>query len=130
MSLARMLNIDSDAIECDLAETYHIYDMRELPPKRVALFCVGLRDDSRIKMKLAHVKAPLDTLILSNIADKLSIEIWQKRGAKKDDKPDLIMPNMIEKEYFNLEDNKDIVCFTDGKEFEKVRKMIIAGEVT
>ena len=129
MSLARMLNIDSDAIECDLAETYHIYDMRELPPKRVALFCVGLRDDSRIKMKLAHVKAPLDTLILSNIADKLSIEMWQKRGAKKEDKPDLLLPNMIERHFFDLEDKKDIVCFTDGKEFEKARKMIVAGEV-
>ena len=36
---------------------------------------------------------------------------------------------IYEKEFFNLEDNKDIVCFTDGKEFEKARKMIVAGEV-
>ena len=39
-----MLNTDSDALECDLAETYHIYNYKELPLKKVALFSVGLRE--------------------------------------------------------------------------------------
>jgi len=46
-----MIKLDENALICDFAETYHIYDYRQLPPTRVAVFACGLRDDSRIKMK-------------------------------------------------------------------------------
>lgn len=51
--LAHMINIDEDALMCDLAETYHIYNYRSLPCKMVATFSCGLRNSSRIKMKMA-----------------------------------------------------------------------------
>ena len=48
-----MIRFDEDALICDLAETYHIYDYRSLPVKLVATLSAGLRDDSRIKLKAA-----------------------------------------------------------------------------
>ena len=50
-----MIRLDRDALICDLAETYHIYDMRSLPLQTVATLSAGLRDDSRIKMKAGGV---------------------------------------------------------------------------
>ena len=66
-----MINFDEDALICDLAETYHIYDYRSLPVKLVATLSAGLRENSRIKMSAAGVKAPYDTLLLATIADRV-----------------------------------------------------------
>lgn len=46
-----MINTDESAVICDLAETYSIFDYKSLPVLTVATFCVGLRENSRIKMK-------------------------------------------------------------------------------
>lgn len=46
-----MIQTDEDALICDLAETYQIYDYRQLPAYQVAVFSYGLRDDSRIKVR-------------------------------------------------------------------------------
>ena len=40
-----MIKTDEDALICDLAETYRIYDYRQLPAYQVAVFSFGLRDD-------------------------------------------------------------------------------------
>ena len=66
-----MINIDEDALICDLAETYQIFDYRSLPLRLVATLSAGLRDDSRIKLRLAEMPVSLDTLILASIADNL-----------------------------------------------------------
>ena len=68
-----MMALDEDALICDLAETYHIYDYRSLPLKTVATLSAGLRDDSRIKLKAADTSVGLDTVILAAIADNLTM---------------------------------------------------------
>ena len=68
-----MIRFDEDALICDLAETYHIYDYRSLPVKLVATLSAGLRDDSRIKLKAADTSVGLDTVILAAIADNLTM---------------------------------------------------------
>lgn len=50
-----MLSTDRDALMCDMAETYHVYDMRALPVKTVATLACGLREDARIKLKMAGI---------------------------------------------------------------------------
>ena len=105
-----MLNTDSDALECDLAETYHIYNYKELPLKKVALFSVGLREESRIKMKILNIKYPFKTILMSDIADKLAMLLWIYQGAKKNEKPDLILPKLFDVEMSKFND-KDIVSF-------------------
>lgn len=71
-----MLETDRDALLCDLAETYHIYDLRALPLRTVALLAYGLRDDSRIKMKLSGAIATQNQLLLALLYDRLSILQW------------------------------------------------------
>ncbi len=41
-----MISRDEDALICDLAETYQIYNYKSLPARLVATLSVGLRDDS------------------------------------------------------------------------------------
>ena len=68
-----MIELDEDALICDLAETYHIFDYRSLPVKLAATLSAGLRDDSRIKLKAAESAVGLETIILAVIADNLTL---------------------------------------------------------
>lgn len=66
-----MLNLDEDALICDLAETYSIYDYRSLPLSLVATLSAGLRENSRIIMKMCGIPATQETLMLAGIADRI-----------------------------------------------------------
>ena len=71
-----MISVDENALICDLAETYHIYDYRSLPVKLVATLAAGLREDARIKLKMAGTTASRGTIILGTIADRLGLLIY------------------------------------------------------
>ena len=73
-----MVATDEDALICDLAETYQIYDYRRLPLKMVSVFSFGLRENSRIKMKMNDIEVPFETMLLAGIQDKLNVLIWQQ----------------------------------------------------
>ena len=82
-----MIALDEDALICDLAETYQVYDYRSLPLKLVATLSAGLRDNSRIKLLMAGAPAPLDSILLASIADRIEIFRYSfsdnaKRGQK------------------------------------------------
>ena len=115
-----MIKIDENALICDLAETYHIYDYRQLPPATVAIFAIGLKDDSRIKMKLSNSKVPPNIMLLAGIIDRLNILIWQNTedGRKGRNKPKPILNDLYEKE-------SEISAFVSGKEFEAERQRLI-----
>ena len=66
-----MIHEDEDALICDFAETYQIYDYRSLPVKMAATLAAGLRDDSRIA-KTTEAKASTTNTILAIIADHLA----------------------------------------------------------
>ncbi len=88
MTLASMINIDEDALICDLAETYHIYDYRSLPVKLVATLSAGLRDDARIRLVESGAPARHNTLLLAMIVDaverfRYSFSEDAKTGANK-----------------------------------------------
>lgn len=68
-----MIELDEDALICDLAETYHILDYRSLPVKLVATLSAGLRDDSRIKLHAADSSVSLETIIMATISDNLTM---------------------------------------------------------
>ena len=120
-----MIAEDEDALICDLAETYKIYDYRQLPPTRAAVFAVGLKDDSRIKLKLSGKKTSLDTLISAGILDRLSLLLWFKTedGHKRVNRPTMLMDSLAPRK---LKDS-DVIVFNSGEDFEKTRDMIIGG---
>jgi hypothetical protein len=75
MTLAGMYRFDREALICDMAETYHIYDLRALPLRTVATLAVGLRENSRIKTKINGYKLPIDYVFSAMIVDRLSL-LW------------------------------------------------------
>ena len=68
-----MLSVDRDALLCDLAETYHIFDLRALPVVTLAALSFGLRDDSRIKMKMAGMVYVSPVILQAEIVDNLAL---------------------------------------------------------
>lgn len=73
-----MIALDEDALICDMAETYHIYNMEQLPVEYVAILANGLRDNSRIKMKAAGLRVDVMTLLLAHVADNTAINVYAK----------------------------------------------------
>lgn len=121
-----MIKIDEDALICDLAETYQIYDYKQLPPTRIAVFSCGLRDDSRIKMKLSDQFVSIDTLLLSRISDSLSMLVWfqTEDGQKGKNRPTPLV-DLFTKDTGNQEKENDVVVFNSGKDFAEVRQKLI-----
>ena len=120
-----MIHTDRNALICDLAETYGIYDMGSLPARTVAILASGLRDNSRIKMKLTGMKVDSDLLLLAYAVDRLGILIWQqtKDGQRGRNQPESIAEKI-------LRDDSDRAvrrghAFNSGEEFEKARERIL-----
>lgn len=101
--------VDEVSLICDFAETYHIYDYRSLSVEMAAALFVGLRADSRIKMKLSGLKYDIRTLLLAGILDVVSgLASWK-------DRPKSILKTMLGET--EEEDNSD--AFDTPEEFWK-----------
>ena len=118
-----MLSTDEDALICDLAETYHIYDYRSLPISRVATFACGLRDDSRIKIKMSGINISMDQLLNAAILDDLNLLEWMLGGGKKSSRPSRVVEKLTKAE----SDNSDVQGFVSPEDFEKAMAAIIEG---
>lgn len=112
-----MINLDEDSLICDFAETYHILDYKALPLKLVGVLAVGLRDNSRIKMKMAETKVPTETLIGAIIADRLGVISWQISGDETKNPPKSICQTFF--------DNDNNSGFSTVDEFEEYRKRLL-----
>lgn len=115
---------DRDAWICDLAETYGIFDYRALPAELLATLSVGLREDSRIKLKLNRMKVSNDTMLRMLTVDCLRMLVWMntKDGAENINRPKSLISELFEGPKSDLE------AFDSGEDFETRRRNII-GEV-
>ncbi|MCY7159102.1 DUF5361 domain-containing protein [Streptococcus mitis] len=122
-----MINLDEDALVCDLAETYQIYDYKQLPLNQVAVFAYGLRDDSRIKQIMSDQIVSLEITLLANIVDRLSISLWlqTKDGQKGVNRPTSIA-ELLKKNHKEESDERDYLVFDSGEDFENYRKALLA----
>ena len=110
-----MLETDEDALVCDLAEAYGIYDYESLPLQTVATLSVGLRGESRIKMKMTGSDLTRTDLILTVIADYLALILWSrtKDGHKGRNKPKSI------REMFGKKKESEVVGFDSPEDFQR-----------
>ena len=122
-----MISIDEDALVCDLAETYQIYDYKQLPLNQVAVLAYGLRDDSRIKQIMSDQIVPLETTLLASIVDRLSLSLWlqTKDGQKGVNRPASIADQLIKRDK-SENDDKDYLVFESGEDFENYRRSLLA----
>lgn len=119
-----MIKTDEDALVSDLAETYRIYDYKQLPLSKVAVFAVQLKDDSRIKMKLSNLKVPLETLLLAGVVDNLTILNWRLTGGQKGKKQPTLMLDILSP---SKAQDSDTIVFSSGEEFEQMKQEIIGN---
>ena len=118
-----MIKLDEDALICDLAEVYNIFDYKQLPAYRVAVFSLGLSDSSRIKLKLTDRTVDFETMLLAGIFDKVSMLFWSKtKDAEKNKNRPTSVVEMLNGKQTNT---KEVVSFESGKEFEAERQRII-----
>ncbi len=121
-----MIRKDEDALICDLAETYRIYDYRQLPLLQVAVFAYGLRDDSRIKKIISNQTASLDTLLFASMVDRLSLSLWlqTKDGQKGVNRPKSIVDQLTKPDK-EERDEREYLVFESGEDFENYRKKLL-----
>lgn len=120
-----MINTDEDALICDLAETYQIYDYKSLPCKLAATFSCGLRDDSRIKMKFAGMEITMKEMMLAAIADNTRLIAWlnSEDGANGNNRPKSLLGSLLK-----TEGGSEIVSFGTGKDFDEAWKKMSGKE--
>lgn len=121
-----MISADEDALICDFAEVYRVYDYKSLPLKTAAAFFMGLKQDSRCKMAAAGQKFTLTEMLAVMIYDKLA---WLKWAKTKDGANGRNMPQPLAAKLFaENKDKNDIEGFYTAEDFEKERRKLLGGE--
>lgn len=118
-----MLTTDEDALICDLAETYGVFNYRGLPLSLVAVLACGLGENSRIMKAMSKTTVSTDTLLSAMTVDALRILVWQNTedGQKGRNKPDSIANKLMgaeDKETNNFE------TYASGDDFDAAWKEI------
>lgn len=132
-----MMAMDEDAVICDFAETYGIYDIQSLPVSTRATLAAGLRDDSRIKQEITQKytkETPLgtDTILLAQGVDLLSLLLWSrtKDGQKGRNKPKSILNALLGADKKDKQKDEDKpLAFDSPEDFEKMWKKMGGGGV-
>lgn len=116
-----------DEITCDLAETYTIYDMYKHPPFFIATLVVGLRNDSRLKKKMADVDYTTIEILIANVLDRLNLLWWAKTT---DAERNRNRPESIARKLLKLDKTEDgqTVGFRDSASFEEAWSQINKGD--
>lgn len=119
-----MISEDEDALICDLAETYHIFNYKSLPIFTVATLASGLRDDSRIKLKLNKQRVSNTDLLLAVIADRLGLILSVFSGEEpKEYFIDCVFEGVsVQRKHSNIKQYKS------ANEFEEARKKYFKTE--
>lgn len=112
-----MIDVDEDALICDFAETYHIYDLYQYPCDYVATLAAGLRNNSRIMVKLSGLRITPELFTMCDIADSLRILRWWKT---KDGQKGRNMPPMLQDVFSGeteKDENEELRGFISGEDF-------------
>lgn len=109
-----MIATDEDALICDFAETYRIYDIYRYPVEYIAILAAGLRQNSRIMMAVNGLKTDIDTLLLARIADSSAINVWfqtedAKRGNNRPKSLVAVLTGTNQDENMAFETGKDFI---------------------
>jgi hypothetical protein len=109
-----LIDLCEDEIICDLAETYHIYDYREWPLNKVAIFVCGLKEDSRTMLIYSGQKVSFEKYMLASAVDSLNFIAWSKTkdAAKGRKQPKRFVDILLGKNEKN-----DLQKFQSGEDF-------------
>lgn len=112
--------MDENALICDFAETYHIYDYRSLPARQAAIFAAGLRDTSRTMIRRNNERVPRELFIQAIIADRLGM-IYYSMSDGTAKKPASLV-NLLLGIDSQEGGHDDIISFDTPEDFDKAWK--------
>lgn len=120
-----MIQLDEDALICDFAETYQVYDYRGLPASYAAALAAGLRANSRIRMKMAGISVEPETIMTASILDTVNTIAWMKTkdGEKNRNRPKSIVLILTQEQKEN-----NVEGFTSVESFEEARRRLLKGK--
>lgn len=107
-----MMATDEDALICDFAETYHVYDYRQLKPSYAATLAAGLREGSRIRTVLGGIPTPLPLYLQMAELDALNLIAWLNSSDGADGKN---RPKSLLKAF--TDDGSTVQGFDSGEDF-------------
>lgn len=86
----------------------------------VACLVMGLRDNSRLKMKVFKTKMEMKDYLLAGIYDRLTLLVYAntKDAQKGRNKPKMLL-DILDKE------KEQVNSFTSGEDFEKAKAKIL-----
>ena len=107
-----------------MAETYHVLNLWELPVEKAAVLAAGLREDSRIRLKLAGMKTDFRTMLEASLLDSVNTSVWMRSedGRKRRNRPKSVLQILVEGV-----PEKETVGFIDSVEFEAERARLLGG---
>jgi hypothetical protein len=107
-----------------MAETYHIYDLRALPVRKLATLALGLSKDSRVMMAMAGAKLTTVETLLCLAVDGISTIAWMqtKDGAAGRNRPKSLLEELTKEK-----PTEDFKTFQTLEDFEAARRKIIGG---
>lgn len=100
----------------DLAEYYHIYDMRSFRASLIAVYVTQLREDSRTMMAFSGQKSDFKTILLAEITDGVNWLMWSKT---KDAQRGKGMPRRISDRLLGVEEEKQCTAFNSPEDFRR-----------
>ena len=118
-----MIAIGEEALICDFAETYHVFDYKSLPVRLAAILAVGMGEDSRIKKKMRGDRISRQESILAMVFDLLQEYMWAL-GGRNTDRPGSLLDVLNGEE---AERKKAVKGFSTPEEFKEARRRIIGG---
>lgn len=118
-----MIAIDENALICDLAETYNIYDYKRVPGRLLGILAAGLGENTRIGKKVNGVKGTVTDVLLAQILDGVRFLCWAQT---EDGRKGKHRPKSVASEFFVSEDKNKAKSMSID-DFEKIRKKIVGG---
>lgn len=122
-----MIGAGEDELFCDFVETYGILDPRALGAKRMAVLACGLRDDSRIKQKLAGTRIGTDTQLMASAVDFLALLAWRICCKPGTERPASVLETLERGGSGGTSEPEGpgIIGFDTGEDFEAARSRIL-----
>lgn len=121
-----MLAEDEDAVICDLAQVYGVFDYTALPVQTAAVLACGLPPESRIMRRISGASVDTATLLLASAVDRLSVLCWRQT---EDGVHGLNPPASVVDILLGREAEKPVASYASGADFEAARNRILAKVV-
>lgn len=124
MFLALCIGRCEDALICDLAETYHIFNYKALQVSLLATLSYGLREDSRVKIFFSDMEVSTDTMLMACAVDHLAFLAWAKteNAEKGRNRPKSVVQSLLKKD-----DESTVQAFENGYDFELAWSKMVGG---